>query len=199
MISLIFAYSWYFGILSQGGVCQRGSSNTNLTLKWGCGPRRDFAQQAKSRGSIIVARTYRKVLIVEIYSQYTRKIRFPRSGAEWNRWVMMTFHCSCPQVKDGQDDVKQKIPEGTAQVDFVTLIIQSYFDTLAGADLGGACRGCTPLPPEMTCGFLIQLVFCRKKTMWFIGFEVEQEKKKILDPPLSWVTCVSDILWSSCF
>ena len=29
-------------------------------------------------------------------------------------------------------------------------------------------------PPEMTCGFLIQLVFCQ--TMWFIGVEVEQEK-----------------------
>ena len=45
-----------------------------------------------------------------------------------------------------------------------------------GADLGGGCRGCAPLP-EMTCGFLIQLVFCKKnkKTMWFIGFEVEQE------------------------
>ena len=45
----------------------------------------------------------------------------------------------------------------------------------AGADLGGGCRGCAP-PPEMTCGFLIQLVFCKKKkTMWFIGVEVEQE------------------------
>ena len=30
-------------------------------------------------------------------------------------------------------------------------------------------------PPEMTCGFLIQLVFCKKNTMWFIGVEVEQE------------------------
>ena len=37
-------------------------------------------------------------------------------------------------------------------------------------------------PPEMTCGFLIQLVFCKKKKkkkknyrMWFIGVEVEQE------------------------
>ena len=30
-------------------------------------------------------------------------------------------------------------------------------------------------PPEMTCGFLTQLVFCKKKkTMWFIGVEVEQ-------------------------
>ena len=34
-------------------------------------------------------------------------------------------------------------------------------------------------PLAMTCGFLIQLVFCQKKknkkTMWFIGVEVEQE------------------------
>ena len=44
----------------------------------------------------------------------------------------------------------------------------------SGADLGGGCRGCAP-PPEMTCGFLIQLVFCQKKTMWFFGVEVEQE------------------------
>ena len=46
----------------------------------------------------------------------------------------------------------------------------------------------SPPPPEMTCGFLIQLVFCKKK-MWFIGVEVEQETsapppKKITDPPL---------------
>ena len=34
---------------------------------------------------------------------------------------------------------------------------------LTGADLGEGCRGCAP-PPEMTCGFLIQLaVFCKKK------------------------------------
>ena len=57
-------------------------------------------------------------------------------------------------------------------------------------DLGGGCRGCAPPPPVMTCGFPIQLVFCKKKTIWFIGVEVEQETcapplKKILDPPLS--------------
>ena len=46
---------------------------------------------------------------------------------------------------------------------------------ITGADLGGGCRGCAP-STEMTYGFLIQLVFCRKKkTMWFIGVEVEQE------------------------
>ena len=38
----------------------------------------------------------------------------------------------------------------------------------------GRVQGCTPPPlPEMTWGFLIQLVFCKKKkTMWFIGVEV---------------------------
>ena len=41
----------------------------------------------------------------------------------------------------------------------------------------GVWGGAPPPPPEMTCGFLIQLVFCKKKkkTMWFIGLEVEQE------------------------
>ena len=59
----------------------------------------------------------------------------------------------------------------------------------SGADLGGGCWGCAPPPPKMTCGFLIQLIFCKKKTVWFIGVEVQQETsapppKKILDPPL---------------
>ena len=40
-------------------------------------------------------------------------------------------------------------------------------------------RGGSRIPPEMTCGFLIliQPVFCKKKTMWFIGVEVEQETR----------------------
>ena len=33
----------------------------------------------------------------------------------------------------------------------------------------------TPPPPEMTCGFLIQLVFCKKNQKTIIGVEVEQE------------------------
>ena len=52
--------------------------------------------------------------------------------------------------------------------------VKALRNTNTGADLGGGCRGYAPPPPEMTCGFLIQLVFC-KKTMWFIGVEVEQE------------------------
>lgn len=44
------------------------------------------------------------------------------------------------------------------------------------ADLGEGCKEYAPLPPPMTFGFLIWLVYCgkRKKTMWFIGVEVKQ-------------------------
>ena len=49
-----------------------------------------------------------------------------------------------------------------------------FKDVLQGRILGEGAGGAPP-PPEMTCSFLIQLVFCKKKTMWFIGVEVEQE------------------------
>ena len=39
----------------------------------------------------------------------------------------------------------------------------------------GRVQGVHTSPPEMTCSCLIQLVFCKKKSMWFIGVEVEQE------------------------
>ena len=37
--------------------------------------------------------------------------------------------------------------------------VKALRNTNTGADLGG---GCPPPLPEMTCGFLIQLVFCKK-------------------------------------
>ena len=48
----------------------------------------------------------------------------------------------------------------------------------SGADLGEGCRGCAPPPPEMTCGFsnTTGILQKKKKAMWFIGVEVEQEK-----------------------
>ena len=66
---------------------------------------------------------------------------------------------------------------GGGEVGLVTRSIRSFWvkdtSTVAaarnvsphwsGTDLGGECRGWVPPPPEMTCGFLIQLVFCRKK------------------------------------
>ena len=38
-------------------------------------------------------------------------------------------------------------------------------EPVQGADLGGGCRGCAPPASEMTCGFVIQLVFCQKKKL----------------------------------
>ena len=48
-----------------------------------------------------------------------------------------------------------------------------------GADLGEGAGGAHPRPPEMTCGFLIQLVF------WFIGVEIEEETSAPPPPPLA--------------
>ena len=55
-----------------------------------------------------------------------------------------------------------------------------------GVDLGGGCRGCAP-PPEMTCGFLIQLVFCKKKKL--CGLLVLKYSKRRVHPLLkkSWI------------
>ena len=60
---------------------------------------------------------------------------------------------------------------------------------MPGADLGGGCRGCAPPLPEMTCGFLIQLVFCKKKKLCGLLVlkwskrRVHPVLKEILDPP----------------
>ena len=61
---------------------------------------------------------------------------------------------------------------------------------VTGADLGGGCRGFAPPLPEMTCGFLIQLVFCKKKKLCgllvlkYSKRQVHPLLKKMLDPPL---------------
>ena len=83
--------------------------------------------------------------------------------------------------------------------DFDWELVRSH---LPGADLGGGYRGCAPPPPpaEMTCGFLIQLVFCKKKkTMWFIGVVVEQETsapppKKNPGSPLPTIQRLSEVM-----
>ena len=61
--------------------------------------------------------------------------------------------------------------------------------TDAGTDLGGGCKGCALPPPRDDLRFSNTTGILQKKTTWFIGVEVEQEKsaplpKKILDPPL---------------
>ena len=60
-------------------------------------------------------------------------------------------------------------------------------------DLGGGCRGCAPPWDDLWFSNTTGILQKKKKTMWFIGVEVEQETsappllKKILDPPLRWV------------
>ena len=51
-------------------------------------------------------------------------------------------------------------------------------------------QGVRTPPPQMACGFLIQLVFCKTKTMWFIGVEVEQETSA--PPPKQNPGCAPD-------
>ena len=46
---------------------------------------------------------------------------------------------------------------------------------MSGADLGGLYRGCTPPPPRDDLGFSNTTGILPKKTVWFIGVEVEQE------------------------
>ena len=55
-------------------------------------------------------------------------------------------------------------------------VIMMIVKVIQGGFLGVAAGGCAPPPPtpDMTCGFLIQLIFCQKKTMWFIGVEVQE-------------------------
>ena len=60
---------------------------------------------------------------------------------------------------------------------------------IRGGSRGRVQRVRTPSPPsETTRGFLIQLVFCKKKkTLWFIGVEVEQETSA---PPPGKKSCI---------
>ena len=55
---------------------------------------------------------------------------------------------------------------------------QSKLSIIRGGSRGRVQGVRTPHPPKMTCGFLIQLVFCKKKNKNYvgvIGIEVEQE------------------------
>ena len=85
------------------------------------------------------------------------------------------------------------------KIDWASLIVGSKFTLYLRAIFQGQPPGRggssgrvqgVRTPPEMTCGFLIQLVFCKKKKNWFIGVEVKSKRrvhpllKEILDPPL---------------
>ena len=47
---------------------------------------------------------------------------------------------------------------------------------VSGADLGGGCRGCAPPPPRDDLRFSNTTGILQKQ-LWFIGVEVEQERR----------------------
>ena len=58
---------------------------------------------------------------------------------------------------------------------------------MQGRIYGEGAGGAHPPPPEMTCGFLIQLIFCKKMSVTPFLTGAPPPKKDILDPPLLWM------------
>ena len=64
----------------------------------------------------------------------------------------------------------------------------------SGADLGGGWRGSrTPSPLKMTCGFLIQLVFCQKKNLvaYWCWSKTRDEVGEFMLNALKMVVCLN--------
>ena len=56
--------------------------------------------------------------------------------------------------------------------------VRVAYSPQTGMDLGGGCRGYAPPLHEMTCGFPMQLVFCKTKhKLRLIGAEVNRETR----------------------
>ena len=87
----------------------------------------------------------------------------------------------------------------------LTHTTRSLYSMASGTDLGGGYRGCAPLPPppEMTCGFLIQLVFCKKRNK-LCGLLVLKQSKRRVHPLLkkSWIrpwAWIGEVVKSRCY
>ena len=79
---------------------------------------RDSLPHRRFRGARLSSLPTEKWALVKTPAWEARAVRI--------RWVMMTF--SIVRARKGWR--KTENPEGTAQADFVTIIIQAYFDTL---------------------------------------------------------------------
>ena len=90
--------------------------------------------------------------------------------------IIIIIQNECPQESNKIGKQRQKCKRSKSlNVGYHQSILSS------GADLGGGCMGCAPppLPHDMTCGFLIQVVFCKTKK----ETRMHPPPKKILDPP----------------
>ena len=72
---------------------------------------------------------------------------------------------------------RQSKPVLSGSIEWVSFLLMINFArNNTGADLGGGCRGCAPPPPWDDLWFSNTTgILQKKKTMWFIGVEVEQE------------------------
>ena len=69
----------------------------------------------------------------------------------------------------------------------VIILAQAFHITYPGADLGGGCKECAPPTPRDGLRFSNTTGILRKKTMWFIGVEVEQETSAPPPKKKSWI------------
>ena len=123
----------------------------------------------------------KKVIKVTCSQQDKRELRLLSS----NRPILLMFLFM-------QLEFFAVIKEGFTTVDYTYDINFKRWTVFRGGSRGRVQGVRTP--PEMTCGFLIQLVFCKKKSGLLV---LKQSKrrvhpllKQILDPPL--VFCYSD-------
>ena len=108
----------------------------------------------------------------------------------FNRLSMQMEHRACERIAsvDRLDMRHVLFPkaESLDQRGEINKQVRQVF--VAGEDPGGGCRGFAPHPPppQMTCGFLIQLVLCNKRSQLRFSLLVHPLLRKILDPPLCW-------------
>ena len=82
-------------------------------------------------------------------------------------------------------DLKQKLwVTWKLLIEQVPWCLKANVQSMFRGECRGRVQGMRTLPPDMTCSFLILLVFCqKKKTMWFIGVEVEHAQETTAPPP----------------
>ena len=84
---------------------------------------------------------------------------------------------------------RQSKPVLSGSIEWVSFLLMINFArNNTGADLGGGCRGCAPPPPWDDLWFSNTTgILQKKKTMWFIGVEVEQETNTPPPKKKSWI------------
>ena len=128
------------------------------------------------------------------YTEITKQMILSRTKIAWKH----QFLSRCPSLRPKQEDknlrkTRAKSFMGRTRLatfpQWYTCRVRPEEDTLhegaPGADLGGGCRGCAPLPPEMNLSLYSLLKFVYLTGQWRHSLEVHPLLRKILDPPLT--------------